>query len=140
MGEYLKSVVSAVLAIGLLSVIFPKNSFGKYINLLTSIIVMAILLIPLFNMGDRLDVDFGASELEFSKNSYIMEEFEKELAKNIENELNIKTNLDFSVCVHAEKKEEVINVYEIEIFPFSKEYAKIVSDYLGIDEERITQK
>lgn len=140
MGEYLKTIVSVVLAIGLLSIIFPKNSFGKYINLLTSIIVMAILIVPLFNSHNEIDMDFSASELEYSQNTYIMEEFEKELAKNIEYELNEKTNRDFSVNVHAEKKEEIINVYEIEIFPYSEEYAKIVAEYLGIDEERITQK
>lgn len=140
MSEYLKTVVSVVIAVSLLSTILPQNSFGKYGNLLTSIIVMAVLCAPFINTRNNIELDFLPTQLEFSKNSYIMQEFEKELAKKIEGELENTTNLDFSVTVRAEKNEDIIEIKEIEISPFSNEYAAIVSEYLGIGEERITQK
>lgn len=140
MSEYLKTVVSVVIAVSLLSTILPQNSFGKYGNLLTSIIVMAVLCAPFMDTRNNIELDFLPTQLEFSKNSYIMQEFEKELAKKIEGELENTTNLDFSVTVRAEKNEDIIEIKEIEISPFSNEYAAIVSEYLGIGEERITQK
>lgn len=140
MSEYLKTVVSVVIAVSLLSTILPQNSFGKYGNLLTSIIVMAVLCAPFMDTRNNIELDFLPTQLEFSKNSYIMQEFEKELAKKIEGELENTTSLDFSVTVRAEKNEDIIEIKEIEISPFSNEYAAIVSEYLGIGEERITQK
>lgn len=140
MSEYLKTVVSVVIAVSLLSVILPQNSFGKYGNLLTSIIVMTVLCAPFMNTRNNIELDFLPTQLEFNKNSYIMQEFEKELAKKIEGELEGKTSLDFSVTVRAEKNEDIIEIKEIEISPFSNEYARIVSEYTNVGEERITQK
>ena len=140
MSEYVKTVVSVVIAVSLLSVILPQNSFGKYGNLLTSIIVMAVLCAPFVNTRNNIELDFLPTQLEFSKNSYIMQEFEKELAKKIESELEGKTSLDFSVMVRAEKNEDIIEINEIEISPFSNEYARIVSEYTNVGEDRITQK
>lgn len=140
MSEYIKTIVSVVIAVSLLSTILPQNSFGKYGNLLTSIIIMAVLCSPFLNTRNNIKSDFLPTQLEFNKNSYIMQEFEKELAKKIEDELKSKTNLDFSATVRAEKNEDIIEIKEIEISPFSDEYVHIVSEYTGIGEERITQK
>ena len=131
MSEYLKTVVASVFAVGLISVLFPKDNFGKYTGILAGIIVMSILLLPLFNIGETL---------EFNTNSYIMDEFEKELSENIKQKLKNDTDIDFSVTVYAEKKDEIIEINQIEIAPYSKEYALIVSEYLGVDEGRIVQK
>jgi len=142
MGEYIKTVVSAVLAVGIISALLPRNDFLKYVNLLSGIIVMAVVVSPLISLGDKeLDISFpDAEKININTNSYIMEEYEKELAKNIKEMLNEKTNVDFSVSVRADKKEDVIEIKEIEIAPFSDEYKALVRDYLGIEEGRITQK
>jgi len=142
MGEYIKTIVSAVLAVGIISVLLPRDSFSKYVNLLSGIIVMAVIVSPVLSLGNenfnisRIDVE----ELEFNTNSYIMEEYEKELSKNIKEMLKSKVNIDFSVSVRADKKENVIDIKEIEIAPYSPEYAALICDYLGIEEGRITQK
>ncbi len=142
MGEYIKTVVSAVLAVGIISVLLPRGGFSEYVNLLSGIIVMAVIVSPIISVRDKkfelshIDVE----ELEFSTNSYIMEEYEKELSKNIKEMLKAKTNIDFSVSVRADKKEDVIEIKEIEIAPYSAEYIALICDYSGIDEGRITQK
>ena len=142
LSEYLKTVVASVFAVGLISVLFPKDNFGKYTGILAGIIVMSILLLPLFNIGEKeLDIEnLDIETLEFNTNSYIMDEFEKELSENIKQKLKNDTDIDFSVTVYAEKEDEIIEINQIEIAPYSKEYALIVSEYLGVDEGRIVQK
>ncbi|MBQ3181157.1 MAG: stage III sporulation protein AF, partial [Clostridia bacterium] len=119
MGQYLKTVVSAVLAVGIISVLLPRDSFSKYVNLLAGIIVMAVIISPIMSMRDK-KIEFGhidVEELEFNTNSYIMEEYEKELAQNIKEMLKTKTNINFSVSVRAEKNDDTIEIKEIEISP-----------------------
>ena len=142
MGQYLKTVVSAVLAVGIISVLLPRDSFSKYVNLLAGIIVMAVIISPIMSMRDK-KIEFGhidVEELEFNTNSYIMEEYEKELAQNIKEMLKTKTNINFSVSVRAEKNDDTIEIKEIEISPYKPEYTALIRDYLGISEGRITQK
>lgn len=142
MGEYLKTVVSCVLAVGIITTLLPRGSFSKYANLLSGIIVMAVVISP-FISGGGIDFEFediNIEELEINTNSYIMEEYEKELAKNITKMLKEKTDIDFLVTVRAEKSNEVIEIKEIEITPYTSKYSALISDFLGIDEGRISQK
>lgn len=142
MGEYLKTIVSSVLAVGIISALLPRNEFSKYVNLLSGIIVMTLIVSPIISTGnknmefDRLDIE----KLEFDTNSYIMEEYEKKLSQNIKNMLKEKTDIDFSVTVIADKNDNVIEINEIQIAPYSSQYALLISDFLGINEGRISQK
>ena len=141
MGEYLKTVVSAVFAVGIITALLPKDGFSKYVNLLAGIIVMAVIISPILSVRNK-SIEFekiDTKSLDFNTNSYIMEEYEKELAKNIENMLTQKTKVGFSVLVFVDKDEDIIEIQKIEITPYTKEYALLVSDYIGIDEGRITQ-
>lgn len=142
MGEYLKTVVSCVLAVGIITTLLPHGSFSKYANLLSGIIVMAVVISPLISGGDKNFEfeDINIEELEINTNSYIMEEYEKELAKNIEKMLKEKTDIDFSVSVRAKKSDDIIEISEIEITPYASKYSTLISDFLGIDEGRISQK
>ncbi len=142
MNEYLKTVVSAVFAVGIISAIFPKDSFGKYINILASVLVLAVILSPVLNISKN-DIDFDridTKKLELDVNTYIMEEYEKELAQNIRERLKEETNLDFSVVVYADKEEDVINIDKIELSPYTSKASHIVSEYLGIPERSIVEK
>ena len=142
MGEYLKTIVSSVLAVGTISALLPRNEFSKYVNLLSGIIVMTVIVSPIISVGDkniefdRLDIE----KLEFNTNSYIMEEYEKELSQNIKSMLKEKTDIDFSVAVIADKNDDIIEIKEIQIAPYSSQYAVLISEFLGIDEGRISQK
>lgn len=142
MGEYLKTIVSSVLAVGLISAILPAGGFSKYVNLLSGIIVMAVIVSPIINSqnkGYSFD-EIDLKTLEINTNSYIMEEYEKELALNIKSMLKDKTNTEFSVTVYADKNEEIVEIKRIEISPYTSECSALICNYLGIDEGRITQK
>ena len=142
MGEYIKTVVSAVLAVGIISAVLPKDSFFKYVNLLSGIIVMTVIVSPLISVRDnsfKLN-KINVENLVFDTNSYIMEEYEKELSENIKKFLLKETNIEFSVSVRADKNDDIIEIKEIEISPYNEEYTAIISDYLGIDEGRIAEK
>lgn len=139
MSEYLKTVITSVFAISTLSVFFPKDSFGKYANLLSGIIVMSILLIPVLNTDDVILQELpGMEEIEVNENRYLMDEFEKELSKRVERKLKDTTGRQFSVTAYASYDGETVEIEGVEIEPFSKEYAAVVSDYLAIEEEKIT--
>lgn len=143
MGEYLKTVVAAVLAVSMISMLFPKGGFGQFANLLTGIIVLAVIFAPLLNLDKKLlpDIDtIDVEELELASNSYLMEEFEKELAEKTAAELKKKTKVDFSVAVRASDEGETVEIHEVELWPYSQEYVNIVSEYLGVGEDRVTQK
>ena len=142
MGEYLKTVVSSVLAVGLISALLPESSFSKYVNILSGVIVMAVIVSPVINSQNQAYrlAEIDVKTLELNTKSYIMEEYEKELAQNIKSMLKDKTNTEFSVTVYADKKEDTIEIEGIEISPYTSEGNRLICDYLGIDEGRITQK
>lgn len=139
MSQYLKTVVMAVIGVSTLSVFFPEDSFGKYTNILSGFIVMAVLLTPIL----RDDVDFVSElpqteELNISSGRYIMEEFEKELSGRIAEKLESETGEKFLVTVYADTEGEMINIKKVEITPYSERYAHIVSRYAGLEEGKIT--
>ncbi len=142
MQEYLKTVVASVLAVGIISAIIPQGSFSKYINLLSGVIVMAVIASPFISSSgggvliERPEIEYLLTDT----NSYIMEEYEKELAQNIKKMLKEKTDIDFSVSVHAKKTDDTIEINEIEITPYASKYSALISEFLGIDEGRISQK
>ncbi len=141
MGEYLKTILTAVFCVGLISILYPKDTISKYIGILSGIIVMTVLVLPIINAGNEIDFDaLDIEALELNTNSYLMEEFEKELAENIKKKLKDDTGINFSVVVCADKLDEIIEIKNIEIAPYSEEYAGIVSEYLGIDRGRVVQK
>lgn len=141
MSQYLKTVITSVLAISTLSVFLPKDSFGKYANLLSGIIVMSILLIPVLNTDDEIFLEVPRiEEMETYENRYLMDEFEKELSQRIEKNLCDTTGIQFSVTVYAASDGETLEINEVEMTPFSEEYAAMVAEYLAIEEEKITQK
>ena len=143
MGDYIKTVILTVLSVSVISYLFPKNTFGKFANIIASIIVTTVLLIPAAKLGfgDKFKVDtLPTDTLTNSENAYVKEEFEEQLAEKLEQELYKKTNNEFSVEITASFKEESVSIEEVGIFPYTAEYVEICASYLGIEEERIVQK
>ncbi len=141
MSEYLKTVITSVLAISTLSVFFPEDSFGKYANLLSGIIVMSILLTPVLNTGDTFFQEIPKTEeIVISENRYLMEEFEKQLSRKVEEKLADDFRINFSATVYAMSDGENVEISKVEITPFSKEYRETVAEYLAIEEDKITER
>ena len=97
MSHYIKTVIGAVLAISMLNCFFTKDGFGKYVNLLSAVIVMAVILSPILNISKNISINtknIDVKPLEIKGNTYIMEEFEERLSIEIADELKKKTNID----------------------------------------------
>lgn len=142
MSEYIKTVIITVLSVSVISCLFPKNSFGKFANIIASIIVMAVLLMPVAKLGggnfnfDTLPEDLPTN----SENIYLKSEFEQELAHKLKQELYEKTGKEFSVEIKASVTQESVSIEKAKIFPYTTEYAEICASYLGIEEDRVVQK
>lgn len=132
MREYVKVVISAVIAVGIITSLFSKTVFSKYINLISSIIVMAVLIFPVLKISPQ-PLEFSATELDVQKNNYLEDEFEKNLEEKIKEQLKVKTTRDIEVKVEASIEDEV-KIEEIRITPFQEEYAKIIREYLNTGE------
>ena len=142
MQEYLKTVVASVLAVGIISAIIPQGSFSKYINLLSGVIVMAVIASPFISSSgggvliERPEIEYLLTDT----NSYIMEEYEKELSLEIKEMLYEKVGTEISVSVRADKNEDTIEIKEILLSPYTSEHSKLVSEFTGVDEGRIIEK
>lgn len=142
MGEYLKTILTVVIAVGIITTIAPKGAMSGYSKMLSGVVVMAVILAPVLKLEDYRPDTFtpDIKEIGIQSNTYLMEEYEKELSKNIKNHLKEETGIEFEVLVFADKNDEIIEIKQVEISPFSSKYAKIITDYTGIDERRIVEK
>ena len=141
MSEYIKTVIITVLSVSVISCLFPKNSFGKFANIIASIIVMAVLLMPVAKLGGNFSFDTLPEDLPVnSENIYLKSELEKELAHKLKQELYEKTGKEFSVEIKASVTQESVSIERVKIFPYTAEYAGICASYLGIEEDRVVQK
>ncbi len=135
MSDYLKTVVTAVVAVSVITSLIPKDGFSKYINLLASIIVMAVVITPVFKFTPQM-AEFNPEELELQHADFVADEFEKNLAEKIKTELYARTGTDFVVEVQATTDE----IKSVRISPYSREYAHIVEEFIGVGEDRVVLK
>lgn len=140
MSEYIKTIILTVLAVSVASCLLPKNSFGKFGNVIASIIVVTVLLMPV-KSGVKISLkELDIKELSELENTYLKSRLEEDLEKRLCDELKEKTNREFSASVSVSIEGEEIFVEKVAIFPYSKEYAAIASSYLGTEEDKIFQK
>ena len=60
MTHYLKTIVTVVVGVSAIMVLLPKDGFSKYVNLLSGILVMAVVIMPVFNFEFEIDEKFFA--------------------------------------------------------------------------------
>lgn len=135
MTEYLKTVVTAVVAVSVITTLLPKDGFSKYVNLLASILVMTVVIAPIFKISPEI-AELDTESLQIEKTDYISEEFEKNLAEKIKSELRAKTNTEVTVEVDATYEE----IRSVKIFPYSQEYAEITAQFTGVGEDKVIEK
>lgn len=140
MSEYIKTIILTVLAVSVVSYLLPKNSFGKFGNVISSIIVVTVILMPV-KSGEKMYLkEIDTEELSKFENTYLESQFEEDLGKKLCQELKEKTGKEFSSDVEVSIVGEEISIVRISIFPYTNEYAKIAASYLGTEEDKIFQK
>ncbi len=133
MSEYIKMVISAVVAASVITALFSGSNISKYISLISSIIVMAVILTPVLKITSE-PLEIPTEALEIQTEAYVKEEVEKELAGRIKEELQKKTGTDFTVLVTVGTDKE-LTVKQVKISPYSESSAKIVREYLELGED-----
>ncbi len=132
MTQYLKTVITAVVSVSVLTTLLPKDGFSKYVNILASILVMTVVIAPVFKLSPELR-QLDTEELKIVKTDYVSAEFEKNLEEKIKTEMKSKTNIEFTVEVDATTEE----IKSIKIFPYSQEYAKALAQFTGVGEDKV---
>ena len=136
MTQYLKTVVTAVVAVSVITTLLPKDGFSKYVNLLASILVMTIIISPVFKWTPEItNADVITMNLE-SADYYLETEFQKNLAKKIRQELQDKTGKEFIVEVDATTDE----IKTVKISPYNDAYAHIVTEFLSVGKDKVIEK
>lgn len=132
MSEYIKTVVKAVIAVGIITSLFSENKLSKYINLISGIVVMAVLILPVLDISPE-PLDYSVVELDVQKNTYLKDEFEKTLEERIKEEVKLKTSQEIEVDVVANVENEP-KIEKISIKPYKEEYADLIKKYLNTGE------
>lgn len=132
MSDYITTVVKAVISVGIITSLFSENSLSKYINLISRIVVMAVVILPVADLSFE-PAELSYTELDIQKNAYLKDEFEKNLAEKIKEKIKLETNQEIEVHVEATTEDEV-KIEKISIKPYKEEYTKIIKEYLNTGE------
>lgn len=132
MTHYLKTIVTVVVGVSAIMTLLPKDGFSKYVNLLSGILVMAVVIMPVFNLEFEIE-EFDTEAMEYIDTDYVAEEFRKNLAEKIKTELRTKTGIEFFVEVYATTEE----IEYIKISPYNEEYAQIAAQFTGVGEDKV---
>lgn len=140
MSGYFKTVIAAVMFVSLVGAVLPKENAGKYVAFVSGLIVTAILISPVFKILDSVNFslnDVNTKELKLGEVNYIMEEFEKNLAEKVEQELNDETKV--TVYAKTDKNGEITGIEKVEIYPYSESAAQKVSELLDIEKNMVVE-
>lgn len=136
MTQYLKTVVTAVVAVSVITTLLPKDGFSKYVNLLASILVMTVVISPVFKWTPEItNADVITMNIE-SPDYYLETEFQKNLAEKIKHELKNRTGKEFIVEVDATTDE----IKTVKISPYNDAYAHIVTEFLSVGKDKVIEK
>ncbi len=136
MTQYIKTVVTAVVAVSVITTLLPKDGFSKYVNMLASILVMTVVISPVFKWSPEItSADIITLDME-SPEYYVETEFQKNLAKKIKQELRDKTGKEFIVEVDATTEE----IKTVRISPYNDVYARIVTEFLSVGKDKVIEK
>lgn len=138
MNEYIRTIINVVVAVGITTSLFSQNSLSKYINLISGIVVMAVLIMPFSDISTELE-KISVEELDIPQNTYLKDELEKNLEEKIHEKLKQETSQEVEVEVIVDMENEV-KIEKISIKPYKEEYLNIINQYLNTAENEVQTK
>lgn len=138
MNEYIRTIINVVVAVGITTSLFSQNSLSKYINLISGIVVMAVLIMPFSDISTELE-KISVEELNIPQNTYLKDELEKNLEEKIHEKLKQETSQEVEVEVIVNMENEV-KIEKISIKPYKEEYLNIINRYLNTAENEVQTK
>ena len=138
MNEYIRTIINVVVAVGITTSLFSQNSLSKYINLISGIVVMAVLIMPFSDISTELE-RISVEELDIPQTTYLKDELEKNLEEKIHEKLKKETSQEVEVDVTVDMENEV-KIEKISIKPYKEEYLNIINQYLNTAENEVQTK
>lgn len=138
MNEYIRTIINVVIAVGITTSLFSQNSLSKYINLISGIVVMAVIIMPFSDISTELE-KISVEELNIPQNTYLKDELEKNLEEKIHEKLKQETSQEVEVEVIVDMENEV-KIEKISIKPYKEEYLNIINQYLNTAENEVQTK
>lgn len=140
MNEYIRTIINVVVAVGITTSLFSQNSLSKYINLISGIVVMAVLIMPFSDISTELE-KISVEELDIPQNTYLKDELEKNLEEKIHEKLKQETSQEVEVEVEViVDMENEVKIEKISIKPYKEEYLNIINRYLNTAENEVQTK
>ena len=140
MSEYLKTIVSAIMLVSLICSILPKESGGKMVSFSVGLIIILLTVSPALKFV-KSDIykfsDIKTEELIIKPKDYIMDEFEKNLALKIKENLN--SNTDVTVYGKTDREGNVAGVEKVKIYPYNEDVAEKISNLLEIEKAKVVE-
>ncbi len=148
--SFLREYASAIMIVSVLGMILdtivPEGSYKKYINIITGLFIMIIILTPLTKLP-HFSYTFtfpgentGYIEPTNQEKNYVIKTFEKNLSaqiiETVLQEKNIKIYCEVT-CISNENG-EITGVETIKISPFSSELASYIAKHYGLTEDIMT--
>lgn len=142
MKQYIETVVCVLLCVGLCSHILPENGDGKCARFAAGLLVLYAVCSPLLHMN-RLGIQivpFSEQTLACTETDYVADTFEELLAERVTEKLTAEQLGEFAVKTEAEiKSGQVTGVATVRISPYKQNAAACISEYLGIEEEKVVE-
>ena len=140
MSEYLKTIVSAIMLVSLICSILPKESSGKMVSFSVGLIIILLTVSPALEFV-KSDIykfsDIKTEELIIKPKDYIMDEFEKNLALKIKENLN--SNTEVTVYGKTDREGNVEGVEKVKIYPYNDDVAEKISNLLEIEKAKVVE-
>ena len=140
MSEYLKTIVSAIMLVSLICSILPKESGGKMVSFSVGLIIILLTVSPTLKFV-KSDIykfsDIKTEELIVKPQGYLMDEFEKNLALKIKENLN--SNTDVTVYGKTDREGNVAGVEKVKIYPYKEDVAEKISNLLEIEKAKVVE-
>lgn len=143
MNGYLKTVLTALICISLLSGLLPKEGAGKSVLFCARILAVLFILSPLLSLrGMDLEeaLSFDTEEVEMLSTDFAAEAFCDTLQERIQEALQRK-GLRAEVTVFAETDENgaVVGVSQVNVKPMTEEVRSEIASMLEIEETLVQE-
>ena len=143
MSGYLKTVLTALICISLLSGLLPKEGMGKNVLFCARILAVLLIVSPLLSLRG-IDIEqvlsFDTEEIEMLSADFAADAFCETLQERIKEALQ-KKGIRAEVTVFAETDEEgaVVGVSEVNVKPMTEDIKREIASMLEIEETLVQE-
>lgn len=146
LNEYAVSIIVMSLLSLLLENLLPEGSHKKYTGLLIGLLVMLVILKPITRLPANMNTLYFSLPSNHNNvtipplKPYVAENFEKNLANTISDDLfkNYGTSVSCRVQCETNESGQITGIQRVLLHPHTTNAAKYIAEKYGIEEAKIT--